>query len=145
MQQRSYYFVLSICSITFKYVYSLTKLYLYVLLSNNECIPETCLCMCRLKRQNWDLWRMLKGSRNQKSSCMVRKILWPLLKWSCIRHIMNQSRQGKPQLRLLRYGREGENELTIVLREALWAYIYMRHTPNPRIEEKTILLLTIIL
>ena len=30
-------------------------------------------------------------------------------------------------------------------REALWAYIYMRHTPNPRIEEKTILLLTIIL
>ena len=40
---------------------------------------------------------------------------------------------------------EGESELTVVLREALWAYIYMRHTPNPRIEEKTILPLTIIL
>ena len=37
------------------------------------------------------------------------------------------------------------SELTVVLREALWAYIYMRHTPNPRIEEKTILPLTIIL
>ena len=54
----------------------------------------------------------------------------------------------KPGALIPCYDRGEEEERVnwlVVLREALWAYIYMRHTPNPRIEEKTILPLTIIL
>jgi len=41
---------------------------------------------------------------------------------------------------------EGKERLNcIVLERGPLGYIYMRHTPNPRIEEKTILPLTIIL
>ena len=40
---------------------------------------------------------------------------------------------------------EKERLNCIVLERGPLSYIYMRHTPNPKIEEKTILPLTIIL
>ena len=55
---------------------------------------------------------------------------------------------GKSQdvtaLQLSRFGRgEGETELSVVLREALWAYIdYKRIPPNPRLGAMTIIPLT---
>jgi hypothetical protein len=66
----------------------------------------------------------------------------------CMLIVSQNSQIPLPQICPCCYDR-GEEEARVnwlvVLREALWAYIYMRHTPNPRIEEKTILPLTIIL